>query len=101
MVQFLSNFFPWISSIFVGFFKSSRFFCVTLYTALVKEHKYREKKATNLSPQTHATHECNNIAMTLYTGHGYYDLLNRSNTMLLLLYPTCVPTDALKINTGV
>ena len=31
MVQFLSNFFPWISSIFVGFFKSSRFFCVTLY----------------------------------------------------------------------
>ena len=32
MVQFLSiNFFSWISSIFVGFFKSSRFFCVTLY----------------------------------------------------------------------
>jgi hypothetical protein len=30
MVQFLSiNFFSWISSIFVGFFKSSRFFCVT------------------------------------------------------------------------
>ena len=32
MVQFLSiYFFPWISSIFVGFFKSSRFFGVTLY----------------------------------------------------------------------
>ena len=32
MVQFLSiNFFCWISSIFVGFFKSSRFFCVSLY----------------------------------------------------------------------
>ena len=31
MVQFLSIFFSWISSIFVGFFKSSRFFCVTLY----------------------------------------------------------------------
>ena len=32
MVQFLSiNFFSWISSIFVGFFKSSRFFFVTLY----------------------------------------------------------------------
>ena len=32
MVQFLSiHFFSWISSIFVGFFKSSRFFCVTLY----------------------------------------------------------------------
>ena len=32
MVQFLSiNFFSWISSIFVGFFKSSPFFCVTLY----------------------------------------------------------------------
>ena len=32
MVQFLSvNFFSWISSIFVGFFKSSHFFCVTLY----------------------------------------------------------------------
>ena len=31
MVQFLSvNFFSWISSIFVGFFKSSRFF-VSLY----------------------------------------------------------------------
>ena len=31
MVQFLSiNFFSWISSIFVGFFKSSFFFCVTL-----------------------------------------------------------------------
>ena len=28
MVQFLSiNFFSWISSIFVGFFKSSRFLC--------------------------------------------------------------------------
>jgi len=26
MVQFLSNFFSWISSIFVGFFKISRFF---------------------------------------------------------------------------
>ena len=26
MVQFLSNFFSWISSIFVGFFKSSHFF---------------------------------------------------------------------------
>ena len=32
MVQFLSiHFFSWISSIFVGFFKSSRFFCVILY----------------------------------------------------------------------
>jgi len=31
MVQFLSIFLSWISSIFVGFFKSSRFFCVTLY----------------------------------------------------------------------
>ena len=32
MVQFLLiNFFSWISSIFVGFFKSSRFFCVALY----------------------------------------------------------------------
>ena len=32
MVQYLSIiFFSWISSIFVGFFKSSRFFCVTLY----------------------------------------------------------------------
>ena len=32
MVQFLSIiFFSWISSIFVGFFKSSCFFCVTLY----------------------------------------------------------------------
>ena len=32
MVKFLSiNFFSWISSIFVGFFKSSRFFGVTLY----------------------------------------------------------------------
>ena len=34
MVQFLSiNFFPWISSIFVGFFKSSSFFvspCITV-----------------------------------------------------------------------
>ena len=32
MVQFLSIFFfSWISSIFVGFFKSSHFFCVILY----------------------------------------------------------------------
>ena len=32
MIHFLSiNFFSWISSIFVEFFKSSRFFCVTLY----------------------------------------------------------------------
>ena len=32
MVQFQSiHFFSWISSIFDGFFKSSRFFCVTLY----------------------------------------------------------------------
>ena len=32
MVQFLSTiFFSWISSIFVGFFKSSCFFCVILY----------------------------------------------------------------------
>jgi len=29
MVQFLSNFFCWISSIFVGFFKSSHFFFVS------------------------------------------------------------------------
>ena len=35
MVQFLSiYFFFLISSIFVGFFKSSRFFCVTLYILL-------------------------------------------------------------------
>ena len=35
MVQFLSIiFFSWISSIFVGFFKSS-FFCVTLYLLLI------------------------------------------------------------------
>ena len=40
MVQYLSiNFFSWISSIFVGFFKSSRFFCVTLYmTKLFNEY---------------------------------------------------------------
>ena len=32
MVQFLSiNFFSWISSIFVGFFKSSRFLCHSVY----------------------------------------------------------------------
>ena len=32
MVQFLStNFFSWISSIFVGFLKISPFFCVSLY----------------------------------------------------------------------
>jgi len=32
MVKFLSIiFFSWISSIFGGFFKSSRFFCVTFY----------------------------------------------------------------------
>ena len=37
MVQFLSiNFFSWISSIFVGFFKSSRFFCVTLYNTITQ-----------------------------------------------------------------
>ena len=35
MVQFLSIFFFfWISSIFVGFFKSSRFLCVTLYVPI-------------------------------------------------------------------
>ena len=35
MVQFLSiKLFCWISSIFVGFFKSSRFFCVSLYKCL-------------------------------------------------------------------
>ena len=27
----VNKFFSWISSIFVGFFKCSRFFCVTLY----------------------------------------------------------------------
>ena len=38
MVQFLTiNFFSWISSIFVGFFKSSRFFCVTLYNRLPED----------------------------------------------------------------
>ena len=32
MIQFLSiNFFFWISSIFVGFFRSSRFFCHPVY----------------------------------------------------------------------
>ena len=39
MVQFLSIiFFSWISSIFVGFFKSSRFFCVILYYIISIEH---------------------------------------------------------------
>ena len=39
MVQFLSiNFFSWISSIFVGFFKSSRFFCVTLYKEYIRTY---------------------------------------------------------------
>jgi len=40
MVQFLSiNCFSWISSIFVAFFKSSRFFCIILYllTSLLLE----------------------------------------------------------------
>jgi len=31
MVQFLSIFFPWISSIFIGFFKSSHFLCHPVY----------------------------------------------------------------------
>ena len=36
MVQFLSvNFFSWISSIFVGFFKSSHFFFVSLFINIV------------------------------------------------------------------
>ena len=35
MVQFLAiNFFSWISSIFVGFFKSSRFFVSTCILAI-------------------------------------------------------------------
>ena len=41
MVQFLSiNFFSWISSIFVGFFKSSRFLvslCIRIRTQLLGE----------------------------------------------------------------
>ena len=45
MVQFLSiNFFSWISSIFVGFFKSSRFFCITLYN--VNEPHVTQKEST-------------------------------------------------------
>ena len=37
MVQFLSiNFFSWISSNFVGVFKCSLFFCITLYFAKVQ-----------------------------------------------------------------
>ena len=37
MVQFLSiHFFPWISSIFVGFFKSSRFFVSSYITNIAK-----------------------------------------------------------------
>ena len=40
MVQFLSiNFFSWISSIFVGFFKSSRFLCHS-----VQKHKFKVYK---------------------------------------------------------
>ena len=42
MVQFLLIiFFSWISSIFVGIFKSSRFFCVTLYVYIYKSIKKR------------------------------------------------------------
>ena len=39
MVQFLSMiFFSWISSIFLGFFKSSRFFCVTCTCSSLSLH---------------------------------------------------------------
>ena len=41
MVQCLSIiFFSWISSIFVGFFKCSRFFCVTRYNLPSLENKF-------------------------------------------------------------
>ena len=53
MVQFLSIiFFSWISSIFVGFIKSSLFFCVTPYKRNVEErlgtHSYC-RDATSIS----------------------------------------------------
>ena len=48
MVQFLSiNFFSWISSIFVGLFKSYRFFCVTPYLYKGADlHTWRLKNAS-------------------------------------------------------
>jgi len=52
MVQFLSiNFFSWISSIFVGFFKNSRFFCVTLYIETDLSENKRVNRALHLVMQ--------------------------------------------------
>jgi len=51
MVQFLSIFFSWISSIFVGFFKSSRFFCVTLYIRITVQRLKTKELLHYLSTQ--------------------------------------------------
>ena len=48
MVQFVNKFFYWISSIFVGFLKSSRFFCVSLYSgAFTRQYKTAKKQAVS------------------------------------------------------
>ena len=45
MVQFLSKFFSWISSIFVGFFKSSRFFlCHPVLHPVILLHDVNEQQ---------------------------------------------------------
>ena len=68
MVQFLSIiFFSWISSIFVGFFKSSRFFCVILYLLVLgqKLHLFgffSEAKFSGLTAINHATTKNNPVS---------------------------------------
>ena len=47
MIQFLSiNFFSWISSIFVGYFKSSRFLC---HSVLNSKYKYGNMKCISVN----------------------------------------------------
>ena len=61
MVQFLSIiFFSLISSIFVGFFKSSRFLCVTLYN-------HELKKSLNKKKSNHTTTGCGKTKSFLWT----------------------------------
>ena len=54
MVQFLSiSFFSWISSIFVGFFKSSRFFvslCISFYCNFSRKNIPYKTACTNGLP---------------------------------------------------
>ena len=91
MVQFLSiNFFYWISSIFVGFFKGSRFLCHSVYLHLTPAPCFKTFKAILIySPKyTNYLRDLRIIQSFKLKSGAYFNISNLFTKIYNMLYYT-------------